>query len=77
MIPAHFAPILFSFILSCLMSLVAWGVSTFRTAGFPESSLRFCFGAWLPSWLGAFPVVLVVTRPSRRQPFRRKLRQLP
>ena len=64
--PARFAPVLFGFILSGLMSLLVSGVATFRNAGFVDGFLGIWVSAWLPSWLIAFPVVLVVAPVARR-----------
>jgi hypothetical protein len=64
--PPRFAPVLFGFILSALMSLLVSGIATFRTAGFVDDFLSIWVGAWLPSWLIAFPVVLVVAPIARR-----------
>ncbi|WP_374627995.1 DUF2798 domain-containing protein [Devosia sp.] len=64
--PARYAPILFGFILSALMSLLVSGIATFRNAGLADGFLAAWIGAWLPSWLIAFPVVLVVAPIARR-----------
>lgn len=64
--PARFAPILFGFILSCLMSLLVSGIATFRNAGLVDNFLSLWVGAWLPSWLIAFPIVLLVAPLARR-----------
>lgn len=64
--PARFAPILFGFILSGLMSLLVSGIATFRNAGVVDGFFGIWANAWLPSWLVAFPVVLVVAPVARR-----------
>ena len=61
-----FAPVLFGFVLSALMSFVVSGIATFRNAGLVDGFLNIWIGAWLPSWLIAFPVVLVVAPVARR-----------
>lgn len=66
MMSARFAPIAFGFVLSCLMSFVVSGISTFRAAGLIENFLNLWIGAWLPSWFIAFPIVLVVAPVARR-----------
>ena len=66
MIPARFAPVLFGFVLSCLMSFVVSGISTFRNAGLVDGFFGHWIGAWLPSWFIAFPIVLVVGPVARR-----------
>jgi hypothetical protein len=64
--PARFAPVLFGFVLSALMSFVVSGIATFRNFGLVEDFFGLWFGAWVPSWLIAFPVVLVVAPVARR-----------
>ena len=64
--PARFAPILFGFVLSSLMSFIVSGISTFRNAGLIDGFFNLWIGAWLLSWLVAFPVVLVVAPVARR-----------
>jgi hypothetical protein len=64
--PARYAPILFGFVLSALMSLLVSGIATARNFGFVETFVSLWVGAWLPSWLIAFPVVLVVAPIARR-----------
>lgn len=64
--PARFAPVLFGFVLSALMSFVVSGIATFRNAGLVDGFFNLWVGAWLPSWLVAFPVVLVVAPIARR-----------
>ena len=66
MISPRFAPVAFGFVLSALMSLVVSGISTVRTAGMIEGFGNLWIGAWLPSWLIAFPIVLVVAPVARR-----------
>ncbi len=65
MISSRFAPIAFGFVLSALMSLVVSGISTVRTAGMIEGFGNLWIGAWLPSWLIAFPIVLIVAPVAR------------
>lgn len=64
--PARFAPIVFGFVLSALMSFVVSGIATFRNAGLVDGFFSLWIGAWLPSWLIAFPIVLVVAPVARR-----------
>lgn len=64
--PSRFAPILFGFILSALMSFLVSGIATFRHAGLVDGFFGMWISAWLPSWLIAFPVVLVVAPIARR-----------
>lgn len=66
MIPARFAPIVFGFILSGLMSLIVSGIATFRALDPADAFLPAWGAAWLVSWAVAFPVVLVVAPITRR-----------
>jgi hypothetical protein len=66
MISARFAPIAFGFVLSCLMSFLVSGIATLRTAGLIDNFAALWINAWLPSWVIAFPVVLVVAPAARR-----------
>ncbi|HTN63372.1 MAG TPA: DUF2798 domain-containing protein [Devosia sp.] len=62
----RFAPVLFGFVLSALMSFVVSGIATFRNAGLVDGFFDLWVSAWLLSWLIAFPVVLVVAPFARR-----------
>jgi hypothetical protein len=64
--PARFAPVLFGFVLSALMSFVVSGIATFRNFGLVDDFFGLWIGAWMPSWLIAFPVVLVVAPIARK-----------
>lgn len=66
MIPARFAPVLFGFILSGLMSCIVSGLSTFRTLGLAPHFAALWAGNWAVSWALAFPTVLVVAPVARR-----------
>lgn len=66
MIPARFAPVLFGFILSGLMSLMVSGIATFRAIGLGDAFAGAWMGAWGASWIVAFPAVLVVAPITRR-----------
>ena len=66
MIPARFAPILFGFILSGLMSCIVSGIATLRALGPVPDFLGFWGASWLTSWGVAFPTVLVVAPLARR-----------
>ncbi len=66
MIPARFAPILFGFILSGLMSFIVSGISTLRAVGLAEGFVGLWISGWWPSFLVAFPVVLIVAPMTRR-----------
>lgn len=62
----RFAPALFGFVLSALMSFVVSGIATFRNAGLIDGFFGLWINAWLLSWLIAFPIVLVVAPIARR-----------
>jgi len=64
--PPRYAPILFGFVLSALMSFIVSGIATFRNAGLADEFLTLWINAWLPSWIIAFPTVLIVAPMARR-----------
>ncbi|PCD77975.1 DUF2798 domain-containing protein [Pseudothioclava arenosa] len=66
MIPARYSHFLFSLILSGLMSFLVSGIATFRATGLVENFPQLWIGAWLPSWLLAYPAVLIVAPFARR-----------
>ncbi|MBX3633392.1 MAG: hypothetical protein ABS38_13600 [Acidovorax sp. SCN 68-22] len=66
MFPQKFAPALFGFILSGLMSLLVAGISTYRAVGLAAHFPTLWATGWLTAWLIAFPVVLVVAPITRR-----------
>lgn len=66
MIPARFAPVVFGFILSGVMCLLVSAISTLRAFGMAEGAFALWMGAWLMSWLVAFPAVLFVAPATRR-----------
>lgn len=62
----RYAPYLFGFILSGLMSLLVSGIAVLRQAGFAADLPGHWLMAWLPAWAIAFPTVLVVAPLTRR-----------
>jgi hypothetical protein len=66
MIPKKFAPMLFGFILSGLMSLLVSGIATFRAVGPAPHFASLWASAWLTAWLFAFPIVLLVAPMARK-----------
>lgn len=66
MISKKYGPLLFSLILSGLMSLLASGISTFRAIGLVTNFSNLWSSAWLTVWLFAFPAVLLVTPLTRK-----------
>jgi hypothetical protein len=66
MIPARYAPVLFGFFLSGLMSALVSGIATFRAVWVVDGVGLMWLGNWLSSWAVAFPAVLVVAPLARR-----------
>ncbi|WP_193140460.1 MULTISPECIES: DUF2798 domain-containing protein [unclassified Meridianimarinicoccus] len=66
MIPQRYAPILFGFILSGLMSCLVSGVATLQALGLVTGFAGFWMSSWISSWAIAFPTVLVVAPFARR-----------
>jgi hypothetical protein len=66
MISKKYGPLLFSLILSGLMSLLVSGISTFRAIGLVTNFPNLWRSAWLTAWLFAFPAVLLVTPLTRK-----------
>jgi hypothetical protein len=66
MIPARFAPVVFGFILSGLMSCIVSGIATVRVLDANDSLIASWLAAWIYSWMVAFPTVLLVTPFTRR-----------
>lgn len=66
MIPARYAPVLFSFILSGTMSLLVSGVATLRTLPAGQDFAGVWAGAWLSGWLLAFPAVMLAAPMARK-----------
>ena len=66
MVPAKFAPLLFSFFLSIIMSCVVSGVATLNAAGLSDGFAALWATAWYKSWIVAFPRILVVAPLTRR-----------
>lgn len=59
-------PILFSLILSGLMSFMVSGLTIFRTTGLIDGFMMNWIGAWVFAWAIAFPTILVVAPIARR-----------
>lgn len=66
MFPARFAPVLFGFFLSCLMSFIITCVATLKAVGMIDGFVGIWMQAWIFSWLIAFPTVLLVAPLARR-----------
>jgi hypothetical protein len=65
-LPARFAPVLMSFLLSLLMTCLVSLIATLRSVGLTPDLLRLWPGSWLLSWVVAFPVTLLVLPVVRR-----------
>ena len=66
MIPHRYAPIVFGFVLSMIMSAVISGVATLSAVGLSSALPMIWALAWIKSWIVAFPSVLVVAPAARR-----------
>lgn len=66
MIPARYGPVLFSLILSGVMSLLVSGISTLRTLPVDPSFPGLWAGAWLTGWAFAFPAVMLAAPLARK-----------
>lgn len=62
----RYAPLLFGFLLSGMMSFVVSGIATLRAVGPAEGFPGLWLAAWIPSWMVAFPTVLIVAPIVRR-----------
>lgn len=69
MIPKKYGPMMFSLILSGIMSLLVSGIATLRAVGLTGGMVSLWASAWLTAWVVAFPTVVVVS------PFARKVVQ--
>lgn len=66
MVPARFAPALFSLILSGVMSCIVCAVATLRALGPIEGFIGHWMLAWLMGWAIAFPVAYLFAPLVRR-----------
>jgi len=66
MIPARYGPVLFSLILSGVMSLLLSGIATYRTLPPHQGFAGPWMSAWLSGWLLAFPAVMLAAPLARR-----------
>ena len=66
MIPARFAPLVFSFLLSILMSCLVSGVAVLNTAGLGDGFSKLWMTAWFKSWIVAFPAISILAPLTRR-----------
>lgn len=66
MIPRRYAPILFSLILSGVMSFLVSGIATIRASGLSMGVVDVWAGSWLAAWIAAFLAVVMVTPIARK-----------
>lgn len=66
MFPAKFAPVLFGFLVSGLMSLMVSCIATLRIIGMQDDFVSTWISGWVSSWIVAFPVILVVAPIVRK-----------
>lgn len=66
MISQRYAQLLYSLLLSGMMSCIVSGVVTLRTSALDLTLPGIWLSAWLSSWLVAFPAVIVVAPLTRR-----------
>ena len=66
MIHPRFAPIMFGFLVSGLMSLIVSGIATLRAIGWDTGFGTSWTNAWVISWAIAFQTILVVSPIVRR-----------
>ena len=66
MIPPRFAPIMFGFLVSGMMSLIVSGIATLRAIGWDAGLGASWIHAWAISWAIAFPTILIVSPIVRR-----------
>ncbi|MFZ3581787.1 DUF2798 domain-containing protein [Loktanella sp. DJP18] len=66
MIPNRYAPLVFGFFLSMIMSAIISGVATTSAIGFTAALPSIWVEAWLSSWVIAYPSVLIVAPLARR-----------
>ncbi len=65
-LPARHAPILFSLLLSGVMSLLVSSLAVIRQVGWVDGVLGLCVHTWLPAWGIAFLVAMLVAQPIQK-----------
>ena len=66
MLPARFAPVLFGFLVSGMMSCIVSGIATLKALGLVDGLFGAWMASWAFSWAIAFPTILVVAPLVRR-----------
>jgi hypothetical protein len=62
----RYAPLLFGFLLSGLMSFIVTGIAALRAVGFSGEMPLLWMSSWVSAWPVAFPTVLIVAPTVRR-----------
>lgn len=63
----RYAPYLIGLLVSGMMCFLVTGIATYRAIGLPPDFVsRWIVGAWLPSWVVAYPTMLVASPIVRR-----------
>ncbi|NRB02804.1 MAG: DUF2798 domain-containing protein [Rhodobacteraceae bacterium] len=65
MIPQKYGQLLFGLVLSAIMTFAVSGISTWRIVGLSHEFFGRWMNAWLPSFMVAFPLVLVAAPTSK------------
>lgn len=65
-LPARYASLVMPLLLSIFMTCIVSMISTFRSVGADPHFLRLWLGAWLLSWVIAFPTLLMMLPLVRR-----------
>ncbi|MGH8493966.1 MAG: DUF2798 domain-containing protein [Moraxellaceae bacterium] len=65
-IPARYASLIMPLLLSIFMTCVVSAISILRSTGLSGQFLQLWPGAWLLSWLVAFPVLLLILPVVKR-----------
>lgn len=66
MISKKYGPMMFSLILSGIMSLLVSGIATLRAMGVTDGMISLWASAWLAAWVVTFPTVMVVSPLAQR-----------
>ncbi|PWR03866.1 DUF2798 domain-containing protein [Meridianimarinicoccus roseus] len=66
MINPRYSNLLFSLLLSGMMSFLVSGISTLRTVPLDPDFVGVWMASWISSWAVAFPAVIVVAPLARR-----------
>lgn len=62
----RFAPYVFSFCLSGIMTFIVSGISTYRANGMAPDIISLWMSSWIVCWIVAYPVMLIAGPIVRR-----------